>query len=80
LRGRHDAPIRSDDLDQSTGCLRSRVELPVMSAFWALGAAAVTLIVIAGAVWLLWRRSSAHDLGSVSQQWVAQHRSGPDSE
>jgi len=50
-----------------------------MSAWWALGAA-VTLVVIVGAVRLLWRRSTADDLGSVSQQWVAQHRSGPDGE
>jgi hypothetical protein len=34
----------------------------------------LVLLIVLGAAVLVFRRTSARDLGSVSDQWVAQHR------
>ena len=50
--------------------------MQVSPLLW-IGLAAAVVVLLA-AVWVFFRGASAKDLGTVSDHWIMEHRSGPD--
>ena len=45
-----------------------------MTAVWMIGVLAI--VAVAGALVAAWRRDPQRDLGTVSSQWISEHRLG----